>query len=228
MRVRPSSWSLRTPACPGFSVSGDRKNWCFDRYDSNGAVALKGSLSSLLREEVSHSPDLPQSLATSMTPSFERVQIASTAQGGKEDAWPLRVPTLSASSVQRALFDSLSSRLGAAAESFERVQMSPRSLPDRSSMHSKTPPSTPFEHVQIRRRSLHCGPPRARSQGIFERVQTALGVHHSGSSYTRTHWLQSSPTAPGPNAISRARGTPVPPPFPSPPIHRSTPMPPPQ
>jgi hypothetical protein len=50
MRVTlPLRLALRTPACPGFGVSGDRKRACFDRYCGLGVVSAERCLPDLSR-----------------------------------------------------------------------------------------------------------------------------------------------------------------------------------
>jgi hypothetical protein len=72
---------LRTPACPGFGVSGDRKRACFDRSCCQGAISAKRRLLGL--------PwgwdlaDADGATHRERTPgwSFERVQM--TVAGGR-------------------------------------------------------------------------------------------------------------------------------------------------
>jgi hypothetical protein len=156
--------SLRTPACPGFGVSGDRKISCFDRFGRQRQVARELKLWADVRE------------------GFERVQMETgfgvQGFGARvvDGFVPVQFSRRSALSVTRA------------AASIECVRVSEeshspvgRGCPSTKAFEAaresgvrdpvRAPPFGPFERVQMRNESRRPEVETARSAAPFERVQ---------------------------------------------------------
>jgi hypothetical protein len=154
--------SLRTPACPGFGVSGDRKISCFDRFgrqrDIGRELGLRGGVAA----------------------AFERVQTGAGLgdRGGREAYFGgaierVQMVGAGARPGSRAGVGS-ASRGGIAPEgdSFERVQIGRESV---LRLAGAARPVGAFARAQV---SWGLGRPTARrhsSSPSFERVQTGLG-----------------------------------------------------
>ena len=143
MRVPPYPLSLlRTPACPGFGVFGDRKSSCFDR--SGGLWSVKGESGLMGRsgDAASKRPYPVDRDPGAGIGSFERVQIGGlkvgemrTSGGRPEDG---SCPNGAGPANGLGLFERVQMRMAAgeipaapggsfgaaAAAPFERVQMS--------------------------------------------------------------------------------------------------------
>jgi hypothetical protein len=116
---------LRTPACPGFGVSGDRKRACFDRSCCWRAISPKRGLLSLPRGWDLGDVDGATHRERTLRWSFERVQM--NVVGGR---------ILEALAVRRRPLPIERVQMGCGSEalrpwepyplgSFERVQMAP-------------------------------------------------------------------------------------------------------
>ena len=127
MRVTlPLRLALRTPACPGFCVSGDRKRACFDRYCCLGAVSAEQGLPDLSQgwdlvgvDGATHRERMPGR-------GFERVQMGVAAGRIWAEALTGTGSPLSIERVQMDWGSGVSgSREPCPLGSFERVQMAP-------------------------------------------------------------------------------------------------------
>ena len=121
----PSRPVLRTPACPGFRVSGVRKSACFDRYCCNGAISRERLLAGLPCGWVRADADGATRGERSRERGFERVQmrlpgklISEDAHGGGESL-PIERVQMDWGSGVAGRWEPC--RLSA----FERVQMTP-------------------------------------------------------------------------------------------------------
>ena len=167
--------SLRTPACPGFGVSGDRKISCFDRFGRQRQVERELRLWGEERE------------------GFERVQMEPRfrIQGfaARLADWFLRAPlsrgsalrvTLAAASIEcvrvSGELHSAAGRGCPSAKPLEAVRESRVRDPIRA------PLVGPFERVQMKDERRGTGVETARSVAPFERVQmTGASVNGRGA-----------------------------------------------
>lgn len=140
----------RTPACPGFGVSGDRKRACFDRSCRGGAVSSERRLLGFPRRWGPTGVDGGTHRGQTLRRGFERVQMS--VGGG------------------RIGLDALTVR--GWAPSIERVQLS---LPGRQVLERLIGAGglLPFERVQMDCGSGAPGPSEPDPPlGSFERVRT--------------------------------------------------------
>jgi hypothetical protein len=175
--------SLRTPACPGFGVSGDRKISCFDRFGRQRQVARELRLWGDVREGFervqmrrgagSHEGHVPCSGGL-----FERVQMGMgfgiQAFAAGVAGWFLRgqLSRRSALGVTRAAASIEShgpvGRGWPSAKAFERAQAA-RESGVRDPL--RAPLIGPFERVQMGGEGRRPGVETALSAAPFERVQ---------------------------------------------------------
>jgi hypothetical protein len=147
----PPALTLRTPALPGFCVSGDAKNADFESFDASRSDHSNPSLSTALHPSALAPPNLSRLMAARMITPFERVQMESRVELRRAAGMPHRPH-------RRRLFERVQIespgpevfRVGIqqpSSHSFERVQtrtVCKEVLASRS-IH------LPFERVQMRR-----------------------------------------------------------------------------
>jgi hypothetical protein len=141
---------LRTPACPGFGVSGDRKMSCFDRFGRQREVGRELWLWGYRRGV------------------FERVQMGARLEDRGSCGCLLAGSFERVQTVMGRAIPGAAGAAGLKAGWFERVQMGAQ-LSERTTDSTAT--EGPFERVQLEgepgRREMG-GLPEA---GLFERVQ---------------------------------------------------------
>ena len=167
--------SLRTPACPGFGVSGDRKISCFDRFGRQRQVERELRLPGDVWEgfeRVQMEPGfLVQGLAVRVADWFFRAPLSRGPT--------LRVTRLAASSECVRVSEELhsaASRGCPSAKPLEAVRGSRVRDPIRA------PLVGPFERVQMKDDRRGTGVETACSAPPFERVQmTGASVNGRGA-----------------------------------------------
>jgi hypothetical protein len=167
--------SLRTPACPGFGVSGDRKISCFDRFGRQRQVARELRLWGDVREgfeRVQMAMDFGvQGFAARMADGFVRVQLSRRSA--------LRV-TRAAASIERVRVSEESrGPVGGGCSSAKASEAAGESGvrdPVRAPLFGS------FERVQMSDEHRRPGVETALSAGPFERVQmTGVSVNGRGA-----------------------------------------------
>ena len=146
----PPALTLRTPALPGFRVSGDAKNADFESFDASRADPPNPSMSTALYPSALATLNASKPTEARKITPFERVQMESRVELRQESGMPHRLH-------RRPLFERVQIRRPSrevfrvairqpTPHSFERVQT--RTV--RKEVLASRPVDLPFERVQMR------------------------------------------------------------------------------